>query len=100
MKIVNNIFCVIKLQELVQSTLLLRERIAEEAERESVELKMVEYMKQFEGEIFSGVISSVTSFGLFVELENSVEGLVHVSTMTDEFYQFVEKNLTSTGGTY
>ncbi len=75
----------------------LRERIAEDAERESVELKMVEYMKQFEGEVFAGVISSVTSFGLFVELENSVEGLVHVSTMTDDFYQFVEKNLSLLG---
>lgn len=75
----------------------LRERIAEDAERESVDLKKVEYMKQFEGQNFKGVISSVTSFGLFIALENSVEGLVHVSTMTDDFYQFVEKNLTLLG---
>lgn len=75
----------------------LQERIAEDAERESVDLKKVEYMKQFEGQVFDGVISSVTSFGLFVELENSAEGLVHVSTMTDDFYHFVEKNLTLLG---
>lgn len=75
----------------------LRERIAEDAERESIELKKVEYMKQFEGQIFKGIISSVTSFGLFIELENSVEGLVHVSTMTDDFYQFIEKNLALLG---
>jgi ribonuclease R len=75
----------------------LRERIAEDAERESVDLKKVEYMKQFEGQTFKGIISSVTSFGLFVALENSVEGLIHVSTMTDDFYQFVEKNLTLLG---
>ncbi|MFZ7101252.1 MAG: ribonuclease R [Peptococcaceae bacterium] len=75
----------------------LQERRAEEAERESVDLKIVEYMKQFEGEIFKGVISSVTSFGFFVELENSAEGLVHVSTMTDDFYQFIEKNFSLLG---
>jgi ribonuclease R len=75
----------------------LQERIAEDAERESVDLKKVEYMKQFEGQVYSGVISGVTSFGLFVELENSVEGLVHVSSMTDDFYQYVERNLTLLG---
>lgn len=75
----------------------LQERIAEDAERESVELKKVEYMKQFEGQMFPGIISGVTSFGIFVELENSVEGLVHVSSMTDDFYQYVEKNLTLLG---
>ncbi|KJS19095.1 MAG: ribonuclease R [Clostridiaceae bacterium BRH_c20a] len=75
----------------------LQERVAEEAERESVDLKKVEYMKQFEGQAFKGVVSSVTSFGLFVELENSAEGLVHVSTMTDDFYQYVEKKLTLLG---
>jgi len=75
----------------------LQERIAEDAERESVELKKVEYMKQFEGQVFEGIISSVTSFGLFVELDNSAEGLVHVSTMTDDFYHYIEKNLTLVG---
>ncbi len=75
----------------------LQERIAEDAERESVDLKKVEYMKQFEGQNFSGIISGVTSFGLFVELDNSVEGLVHVSSMTDDYYIYVEKNLSLIG---
>ncbi|SMB85246.1 RNAse R [Desulfonispora thiosulfatigenes DSM 11270] len=75
----------------------LRERIAEDAERESVDLKKVEYMKQFEGQEFKGNISSVTSFGLFVELENSVEGLVHVSTLTDDFYIFNDRDLSLLG---
>lgn len=75
----------------------LQERVAEDAERESVDLKKVEYMKQFEGKYFPGVISGVTSFGLFVELDNSVEGLVHVSSMTDDYYIYVEKNLSLIG---
>jgi ribonuclease R len=75
----------------------LQERVAEDAERESVDLKKVEYMKQFEGQYFSGVISGVTSFGLFVELDNSVEGLVHVSSMTDDYYIYVDKNLSLIG---
>ncbi|HHV66003.1 MAG TPA: ribonuclease R, partial [Peptococcaceae bacterium] len=57
-----------------------RERAAEDAERETENLKKVEYMKEREGEIFRGVISNVTSFGMFVELENTVEGLVRVSS--------------------
>ncbi|MBZ4686621.1 MAG: ribonuclease [Clostridia bacterium] len=71
----------------------IREKVAEEAERESLDLKKVEYMERHLGEIFEGIISSVTSFGFFVELENTVEGLVHVSTLTDDFYHFDEKNL-------
>lgn len=75
----------------------LRERIAEDAERESVDLKKVEFMKNYVGETFDGYISGVTSFGFFVELPNSVEGLVHVSTLNDDYYQFVEKNLMLVG---
>jgi len=69
----------------------LREQEATEAERESIDCKMAEYMEQFIGEEFSGEISSVTSFGLFVELENLVEGLVHVSSMVDDYYIFDEE---------
>lgn len=69
-------------------TASVREKIAEEAERESVDMKKVEYMLPFEGEIFDGIISGVTSFGFFVQLDNSVEGLVHISTLIDDFYQF------------
>lgn len=66
----------------------LTERIAEEAERDSVELKKVEFMLQREGETFAATVVSVVAFGLFVQLDNSVEGLVHISTMVDDFYQF------------
>jgi ribonuclease R len=67
-----------------------RERAAAEAERDTVDLKKVEYMAQFIGEEFSGVISGVTAFGLFVELENGIEGLVHVSSMDDDYYRYLE----------
>lgn len=75
----------------------LQERIAEDAERESVDLKKVEYMKDYVGQVFEGIISGVTSFGFFVELPNTVEGLVHVSTLNDDYYQFVEKHLMLVG---
>ena len=71
----------------------IRERVAEEAERECLDLKKAEYMEQHLGEIFEGVISSVLSFGFFVELPNTVEGLVHVSTLTDDYYSFWEKEM-------
>lgn len=75
----------------------LRERVAEDAERESVDLKKVEYMQDFVGQVFNGIISGVTSFGFFVELPNTVEGLVHVSTLTDDYYQYIEKQLMLVG---
>lgn len=65
-----------------------REKIAEEAERDSVDLKKVEYMLPYVGEVFPAKISGVTNFGIFVQLENSIEGLVHISTLIDDFYQF------------
>jgi ribonuclease R len=68
-----------------------REKIAEEAERESVDLKKVEYMRRHLHEEFQGIISGVTQFGFFVELDNSCEGLVHVSTLTDDYYEFHDK---------
>ncbi len=75
----------------------LRELVAEDAERESAALKKAEYMKNFVGEVFTGHISGVTSFGFFVELPNTVEGLVHVSTLNNDYYQFVEKRLMLAG---
>ena len=66
------------------------ERRAEEAERETVKLKKVEYMEQHIGEQFDGVISGVTAYGLYVELNNTVEGLVHVNSLTDDFYEYDE----------
>ncbi|MCF8001474.1 MAG: ribonuclease R [Halanaerobiales bacterium] len=64
----------------------LQERRAMEAERDSVALKKIEYMKDKVGEEFKGVISGITSFGFFVELYNTVEGLVHVEDLTDDYY--------------
>ncbi|SEO67797.1 ribonuclease R [Propionispora vibrioides] len=68
-----------------------RERAAADAERETVDLKKAEYMTRFVDQEFDGIISSVTAFGIFVELDNGVEGLVHVSTMDDDYYQYVEE---------
>ena len=75
----------------------IREKVAEEAERDSVEMKKVEYMKDFVGDIFDGIISGVTGFGFFVRLANSVEGLVHISTLTDDFYHFMQETYTLWG---
>lgn len=74
-----------------------REITAEEAERESVDLKKAQYMKQFVGEVFPAVISSALSFGFFVELENTVEGLVHVSSLTDDYYEYDDRRLALVG---
>lgn len=68
----------------------IRERAADEAERAVEDLKKAEYMKDRIGEEFDGIISNVTSFGMFVELENTIEGLVHMSNMEDDYYQFDE----------
>ncbi|MGI6357950.1 MAG: ribonuclease R [Bacillota bacterium] len=65
-----------------------REQVATEAERAVVDMKKVEFMQGKEGEVFPAIISGVASFGFFAELDNTVEGLVHVSTMADDFYQF------------
>lgn len=67
------------------------ERVAQDAERETDDLKKVEYMSQRIGETYTGIISSVTSFGIFVALENTVEGLVHISNIPDDYYVYDEK---------
>lgn len=74
-----------------------RERLAIDAERETDDLKKAEFMQDKVGETFAGVISSVTSFGMFVELENTVEGMVHVSYMTDDYYHFDETTYSMMG---
>ena len=66
------------------------ERRADEAERETIKLKKVEYMQDRIGEVFEGVISSITKWGAYVELENTVEGLVHVTNMKDDHYEYIE----------
>lgn len=70
-----------------------RERNAELAERDVNDMKMAEYMQGFIGEQFAGVISSITSFGMFVELENTVEGLIRLEHMDDDYYQFDESRM-------
>lgn len=67
------------------------ERRADEAERETIKLKKVQYMENHIGETFAGVISGVAEYGFFVELENTVEGLVRVTSLTDDFYQYYEE---------
>ena len=74
-----------------------RERIAVNAERDTTDLKKVEYMQQFVGDTFEGIISSVTSFGFFVELDNGVEGLVHMTTLKDDYYDYVESQYALVG---
>ena len=74
-----------------------RERRAEEAERETDKLKKVEYMSEHIGETFEGVISSVTAWGMYVELPNTVEGMIHVDNMTDDYYHFIEETYELTG---
>ncbi|MGN7941089.1 ribonuclease R [Virgibacillus sp. 6R] len=73
------------------------ERRAVEAERETDELKKAEFMLDKIGEEYDGMISSVTNFGMFVELPNTIEGLVHVSYMTDDYYRYDEKHYAMIG---
>lgn len=81
-----------------------RERLAEEAERETVKLKKAEYMTERIGEVYEGVISGVTKWGMYVELANCIEGLVHVVNMKDDHYEYLEDSYEMvgqrTGNTY
>lgn len=69
-----------------------RERLADDAEREVDKMKKAEYMQDHIGEVFSGVVSGVTSWGIYVELPNTVEGMVRLSDLTDDHYDFEEEN--------
>ena len=68
------------------------ERRAEEAEREVEDMKKAQYMSDKIGEKYEGIISSLTNFGIFVQLENTIEGLVHFRNMLDDYYNFDEDN--------
>ena len=70
-----------------------REREAIMIEREVDDMKIAEFMEKQIGEEFEGIIGSVTNLGFFVELDNTIDGLVHVTDLTDDFYFFDEKNL-------
>ena len=75
------------------------ERRADEAERETNKLKKVEYMEERIGQVFEGVISGVSEWGFYVELPNTVEGLVHVTSLTDDYYHYVETTYEMVGET-
>ena len=75
----------------------IRERAAADAERATVDLKMCEYMAGHIGEEYDGIISGVTAFGMFVELPNGVEGLVHISSLMDDYYDFYEERYALVG---
>ena len=74
-----------------------RERRAVDAERDTDELKKAEFMEDKIGEEFDGIISSVANFGLFVKLPNTIEGLVHVSYMVDDYYHYDERHFAMIG---
>ena len=74
-----------------------REKIAQKVERESVDIKMAEYMEKHIGEEYDGIISSITSFGIFVELENTVEGMVRFDKLGDEYFIYDEDRKTLIG---
>ncbi|MDR7870561.1 MAG: ribonuclease R [Tissierellaceae bacterium] len=80
-----------KLPEIADHTSM-TERRAEEAEREVEDMKKAQYMSDKIGEKYEGIISSLTSFGIFVQLENTIEGLIHFSNMLDDYYNFDEEN--------
>ena len=74
-----------------------RERRAEEAERETVKLKKVAYMENHLGDVFDGIISGVTSWGVYVEMSNTVEGMIRVSDLPYDFYEYDENAYSLTG---
>ena len=73
------------------------ERRAEEAERDVEKYKKTQYMTRHLGEELEGVISGVTGYGFYVELPNTVEGMVHVNSLEDDYYQFREESYSLTG---
>ncbi len=74
-----------------------REVAAQNAERDVDDMKMAEYMESHVGEIYEGMINTVTNFGFFVELPNLVEGLVHVSTLKGDYFNYVPESLAMIG---
>ena len=74
-----------------------REKIAQKVERESVDIKMAEYMQEHIGEEYDGIISSIMSFGMFVELENTVEGMIRFDKLGDEYFIYDENTKTLLG---
>ena len=74
-----------------------RERIAQKAEREAEKMKKAEFMEDKIGEVYDGIISSVTNFGIFVELDNTIEGLIRFENLGDEYFVYDDQNKTLLG---
>lgn len=74
-----------------------REKVATTAEREAEDIKKAEYMQDKIGEIYDGVISSITQFGIFVELDNTIEGMIRFENLGKDYYVYDEENKTLTG---
>ncbi len=74
-----------------------RERIAQKAEREAEKMKKAEFMEDKIGEVYEGIISSVTNFGIFVELDNTIEGLIRFENLGDEYFVYDDQNKTLLG---
>ena len=74
-----------------------REKIAQKAEREAEKMKKAEYMEDKIGEVYDGIISAITNFGIFVELENTIEGLIRFENLGDEYFIYDEQNKTLIG---
>lgn len=77
----------------------INERRADEAERDTDKLKMTEYMSQHIGDEYEGVISGMTTWGMYVELPNTVEGMVRIGTITDDLYYYDEEKYQLIGQT-
>ena len=93
----NHLYSVVELNEICEH-ISARERTAVDAERLSVKLKQMEFLKEKLGFDFEGIISGVTNFGLFIEVkENLAEGLVRMSDLDDDYYEFDEKNYSIIG---
>ena len=75
----------------------LRERRADEAERDCMKLKKCQYMKNFLGESFPGTISGLTEYGIYVTLENGIEGMIPLRMLNDDYFIFIEKEMITRG---
>jgi len=73
------------------------ERRADEAERDTIKLKKCEYMSKRIGQEFTGVISGISTYGIYVELPNTIEGMIHVSSLTDDYYYYDEESYEMVG---
>ena len=76
----------------IRKELLEREKIAQKVERESIDIKMAEFMQDKIGEEYDGIISNITSFGVFVELENTVEGLIRFEKLGNEYFIYDDEH--------